>query len=139
MVKKNVLTPVLAGVLGLSIIGSGIGYFVVNKDGGESGVLGGKKEELKASPKFSVMAENVSNTLEKAEKVAKGETDYACEANLNVSFGPAVTAELEEAPKDFGMTVSSKQKGGKEGGYTFHNPKYNKKRRHPAISPFILC
>ena len=33
----------------------------------------------------------------------------------------------------------AEEKGGKEGGYTFHNPKYNKKRRHPAISPFILC
>ena len=117
MVKKNVLTPVLAGVLGLSIIGSGVGYFVVNKDGGgDTGILGGsKKEEVKASPRFSVMAENVSNTLEKAEKIAKGESDYACEADLNMSFGPAVTEELEEAPKDFGMNISSKQKGGKEG------------------------
>ena len=114
MVKKNVLTPVLAGVLGLSIIGSGVGYFLVNKDGGEASILGGK-EEVKASPRFAVMAENVSNTLEKAEKIAKGETDYASEADVNVSFGPALSEELEETPKDFGMKISSKQKGGKEG------------------------
>ena len=114
MVKKNVLTPVLAGVLGLSIIGSGVGYFLVNKDGGEASILGGK-EEVKASPRFAVMAENVSNTIEKAEKIAKGETDYACEADVNVSFGPALSEELEETPKDFGMKISSKQKGGKEG------------------------
>ena len=114
MVKKNVLTPVLAGVLGLSIIGSGVGYFLVNKDGGEASILGGK-EEVKSSPRFAVMAENVSNTIEKAEKIAKGETDYACEADVNVSFGPALSEELEETPKDFGMKISSKQKGGKEG------------------------
>ena len=32
MVKNKVLTPVLAGVLGLSIVGSGLGYYFVNKD-----------------------------------------------------------------------------------------------------------
>ena len=32
MVKKNVLTPVLAGVLGVAVVGSGVGYFVLNKN-----------------------------------------------------------------------------------------------------------
>lgn len=35
MVKNKVLTPVLAGVLGLSIVGSGLGYYFVNKDSNE--------------------------------------------------------------------------------------------------------
>ena len=32
MVKNKVLTPVLAGVLGLSIVGSGLGYYFENKE-----------------------------------------------------------------------------------------------------------
>ena len=43
MVKKNVLTPVLAGVLGLSIVGSGVGYYMVNKDGGNGADKGKSK------------------------------------------------------------------------------------------------
>ena len=32
MVKSKLLTPVLAGVLGVSIAGSALGYVLVNKD-----------------------------------------------------------------------------------------------------------
>ena len=114
MVKKNVLTPVLAGVLGLSIVGSGVGYYVLNKDGGKGADKG--KSSTTASPKISVMAENISNTLSRAQDIATGETDFAYEGTFNISFGTAVTKEMDNAPKDIGMKISSKQKGGNEGG-----------------------
>jgi len=115
MVKKNVLTPVLAGVLGVAVVGSGVGYFVLNKNAD-------KNEKTKSnssvvvSPKLSVMADNITNTLDRAAGIAKGEVDYAYEGSFNISFGPALTKEMPTAPKDFGMTVSSKQKDGNESG-----------------------
>ena len=116
MVKKNVLTPVLAGVLGLSIVGSGVGYYMVNKDGGNGADKGKSKSSTTTSPKITVMAENISNTLSRAQDIATGEVDFAYEGSLNVSFGTAITKEAGTDIKDIGMNVSTKQKGGNEGG-----------------------
>lgn len=116
MVKKNVLTPVLAGVLGVAVVGSGVGYFVLNKNADKENEKTKSNSTVVVSPKLSVMAENISNTLDRAAGIAKGDVDYAYEGSFNVSFGPALTKEMPTAPKDFGMTVSSQQKGGNEGG-----------------------
>ena len=61
MVKNKVLTPVLAGVLGLSIVGSGLGYYFVNKDSNDGKTEGGKA-------KLTQVADNINNTLGTAEK-----------------------------------------------------------------------
>jgi hypothetical protein len=116
MVKKNVLTPVLAGVLGVAVVGSGVGYFVLNKNADKENEKTKSNSTVVVSPKLSVMAENISNTLDRAASIAKGDVDYAYEGSFNVSFGPALTKEMPTAPKDFGMTVSSKQKDGNESG-----------------------
>ncbi|MCR5541685.1 MAG: hypothetical protein K6F71_12830 [Ruminococcus sp.] len=116
MVKKNVLTPVLAGVLGVAVVGSGVGYFVLNKNADKENEKTKSNSTVEVSPKLSVMAENISNTLDRAAGIAKGDVDYAYEGSFNVSFGPALTKEMPTAPKDFGMTVSSKQKDGNESG-----------------------
>ncbi len=117
MVKKNVLTPVLAGVLGVAVVGSGVGYFVLNKNADKASSEKSKNQSsVVVSPKLSVMAENITNTLDKATEIAKGDVDYAYSGSFNISFGPAITKNMPTAPKDFGMTVSSKQKGGNEGG-----------------------
>ncbi len=70
MVKNKVLTPVLAGVLGLSIVGSGLGYYFVNKDSNDGKTEGGKA-------KLTQVADNINNTLGTAEKAIKGELDLA--------------------------------------------------------------
>lgn len=117
MVKKNVLTPVLAGVLGVAVVGSGVGYYVMSKKAdGDANQKSKNESTVVVSPKLSVMAENISNTIDKAAEIAKGDVDYAYEGSFNISFGPALTNNMPTAPKDFGMTVSSKQKGGNEGG-----------------------
>ena len=115
MVKKNVLTPVLAGVLGVTIAGSGVGYYLVNKNADKESEKT-KAETMVVSPKLSVVAENISNTLSRAQDVANGELDYAYEGNVNISFGTAVTNATGMDLKDINMKVSSKQKGGNEGG-----------------------
>ena len=82
MVKNKVLTPVLAGVLGLSIVGSGLGYYFVNKDSNDGKTEGGKA-------KLTQVADNINNTLGTAEKAIKGELDFAYNATATVSFGEA--------------------------------------------------
>lgn len=113
MVKKNVLTPVLAGVLGLSIVGSGVGYFVVNKDADKTGEKT-KNDGVTVSPKLSVMAENISNTLDKAQDIISGEVDYAYEGSVSLKFGEAITKDLDTDIQEFGMSASSQQKAGNE-------------------------
>ncbi len=105
MVKNKVLTPVLAGVLGLSIAGSGIGYYLVNKDGGS-------KDGTLREQKINQVAENINNTVDKAEKIIKGELDYAYDADVTVSFGDGL-AELTggQSFDDIKVSTSSKQKG----------------------------
>ena len=74
MVKNKVLTPVLAGVLGLSIVGSGLGYYFVNKDSNDGKTEGGKA-------KLTQVADNINNTLGTAEKAIKGELDFCLQRN----------------------------------------------------------
>jgi hypothetical protein len=116
MVKKTVLTPVLAGVLGVAVVGSGVGYFVLNKNADKENEKTKSNSTVVVSPKLSVMAENISNTLDRAAGIAKGDVDYAYEGSFNVSFGPALTKEMGTELKEIGMSVSSQQKGGTEGG-----------------------
>lgn len=116
MVKKNVLTPVLAGVLGVAVVGSGVGYFVLNKNADKDNEKTKSQSSIVVSPKLSVMADNISNTIGRAADIAKGDVDYAYEGTFNVSFGPALTKEMGTEMKDIGMSVSSKQKNGNEEG-----------------------
>lgn len=108
MVKNKVLTPVLAGVLGLSIVGSGVGYYFVNKNSDNGNTEGGKA-------KLTQVADNINNTLGKAEKAVKGKLDFAYNANATVSFGEGFTkaAGLEVAP--ISVTTATKQKGSNTG------------------------
>lgn len=115
MVKKNVLTPVLAGVLGVSIVGSGVGYFVLSKDAGKASDKTKSESAVTVSPKISVMAENISNTIGRAQEIADGSADYAYEGKVTYSFGTFVTNNVGTEVKDIGIAMSSKQKNGNEG------------------------
>ena len=104
MVKNKVLTPVLAGVLGLSIVGSGLGYYFVNKDSDDGKTEGGKA-------KLTQVADNVNNTLSTAEKAIKGELDFAYNATATVSFGEGFTEEAGVSLQPISVTTVTKQKG----------------------------
>lgn len=113
MVKNNVLTPVLAGVLGLSLVGGGVGFYMMNKNSSDNGDSGNGSTS-KTSPKLSVMAQNIDNTFEKAEKAAKGELDYSNKAVVKMSFGPAMQKEAGVSYKDIEIDLNAKQKGGNQ-------------------------
>lgn len=104
MVKNKVLTPVLAGVLGLSIVGSGLGYYFVNKDSNDGKTEGGKA-------KLTQVADNINNTLGTAEKAIKGELDFAYNATATVSFGEGFTEEAGVSLQPISVTTVTKQKG----------------------------
>lgn len=104
MVKNKVLTPVLAGVLGLSIVGSGLGYYFVNKDSNDGKTEGGKA-------KLTQVADNINNTLGTAEKAIKGELDFAYNATATVSFGEGFTEKAGVSLQPISVTTVTKQKG----------------------------
>lgn len=104
MVKNKVLTPVLAGVLGLSIVGSGLGYYFVNKDSNDGKTEGGKA-------KLTQVADNINNTLGTAEKAIKGELDFAYNATATVSFGEGFTEKAGVSIQPISVTTVTKQKG----------------------------
>lgn len=104
MVKTNILTPVLAGVLGLSIVGSGLGYYFVNKNADES-------NSNKNNTKLSTVADNINNTLDNAEKAMKGELDFAYDGSVKVTFGDGFTELSGQSISPVSMNISTKQKG----------------------------
>lgn len=97
------LTPVLAGVLGLSIVGSGLGYYFVNKDSNDGKTEGGKA-------KLTQVADNINNTLGTAEKAIKGELDFAYNATATVSFGEGFTEKSGVSLQPISVTTVTKQK-----------------------------
>ncbi len=104
MVKNSVLTPVLAGVLGLSIVGSGVAYYFTNQDSDGEKDEGGKA-------KISQVADNINNTLDNAEKAIKGELDFAYTANATLSFGEGFTEVAGMSVQPVTLTTNTKQKG----------------------------
>ncbi len=89
MIKNKVLTPVLAGVLGVSVVGSGIGYYLVNKDGDK--ML--KPEQTMDTMKLSLtqVEQTVNDNVTDVEKAVKGELDYAYDSSLKITFGEGMT------------------------------------------------
>ena len=115
MIKNKVLTPVLAGILGVSVVGSGVGYYFVNKDGNN----GVKPEETMDSLEFSLaeVENTVNDTVTDVEKAVKGELDYAYDSNLKISFGNGAFSNstgsqyANVSVKPIEINTSVKQKG----------------------------
>lgn len=112
MLKKSVLTPALSGVLAVAVVGSGVGYYnVFVKDKGDAG------EEAKKSGKNSKTAvltvdeaaKTLGTTLDKAQQVAKGETDTGCKATI--SYAAPTDGEIGQLGlKEISMSAEAKQK-----------------------------
>lgn len=113
MVKKNVLTPVLAGVLGVTVAGSGVLYLLDNKSADTSDDKNGSGTKDKVGETaFSRVQDKVESTAEKVEQAIKGELDFAYNGKAEITFGPAVTKELDFMPKPVAIEAKTKQKGG---------------------------
>ena len=105
MVKSKILTPVLAGVLGVAVLGSGVGYYFTKDDANDA----------KNGSKLSQVADNLSNTLDTAEKAISGELDFAYSANATVSFGEGFTSVSGMQLQSIEVNTNTKQKGGNTG------------------------
>ena len=100
MIKNKVLTPVLAGVLGVSVVGSGVGYYFVNKDGAKQNAPAETMDSLKVS--MTQAEKNVNNTVDEVQKAVAGKLDYAYDSNVKISFGEGL----------FGAGLSTGSTGG---------------------------
>lgn len=118
MVKSKILTPILAGVLGVSVAGSAVGYVLVNKD---SDKKDSKKNEV-VSPVDKIKdggivpgftGADVSETIDTAEKAIKGELDFAYDANATLSFGDSFKQMAGVDIGSIGVKTSTKQKNNK--------------------------
>lgn len=102
MVKHSVLTPVLAAVLGVAVVGSGVGYYFTRNS-----------DDTKAKNKNSIqnVADNINNTLDNAKKAVNGELDFSYDATAKITFGQGFTDNGGMALSPISLTTSTKQKG----------------------------
>ncbi|MBR6103038.1 MAG: hypothetical protein IKP95_11460 [Ruminococcus sp.] len=109
MVKRSVLTPVLSGVLAVTVAGSGVLYVMDKKDSDEA------KDTVKTDASNSAFArvkDKVEATAEKVGKAIDGELDFSYSGKLELEFGSAVTKQLGAELKNLSIEASTKQKGG---------------------------
>lgn len=92
MIKNKVLTPVLSGVLAVSVVGSGVGYYFVNK---------GEPEKTMDTMKVSMtqVEQTVNTTMDDVQKAVNGKLDFAYDADLKITVGNS------EAMKNSGVQV----------------------------------
>ena len=83
MIKNKVLTPVLSCVLGASIVGSGLGYYFVNKDNKSESTE--TMDTMKVS--LTEVEQNVNTAVDDVQKAVSGQLDFAYDSNLKISFG----------------------------------------------------
>ena len=80
MIKNKVLTPVLSGVLAVTVAGSGVGYYFVNKDEPEKTM-----DTMKVS--MTQVEQTVNDTVDDVQKAVSGKLDFAYDSNFKITFG----------------------------------------------------
>ena len=119
MIKNKVLTPVLASVLGVSVIGSGVGYYLVNKDSGESAGPKEKMDSMKIS--LTQVEKSVNTATDDVQKAVSGQLDYAYDSSLKFTFGEGMNlsglkttnSDGSQLIKPIEIKTNVKQKGQK--------------------------
>ena len=136
MLKKSILTPVLSGVLAVTVVGSGAYYFMnqksadkdddesssqsqddsskKDKDGGADVDIKVNDAELqagidKAADKLDEVKDGVTDQVDTVTKAMTGDLDYAYNASLTVTPGEVIAGEVDL--KSFAINASAKQKG----------------------------
>lgn len=115
MVKKSLLTPVLSGILAVSVIGSGAYYFVSNNSGSsdDESSSGGKKgknsSDKSVVQKVEDVKDEVKEQAEVIEKAISGELDFSYNASLTFTPGEVITSQADI--KSIALNASAKQKG----------------------------
>ena len=107
MLKKSFLTPVLSGVLALTVVGSGVLYYF-----DRSGEKDGGKDKTNEKG-ISHVSENIGDTIDLAEKAIKGELDFSYSAEAELKLGEGLTKDIGYEVKPFAVSAATKQKGKK--------------------------
>ena len=121
MLKKSVLTPVLSGVLAVSVAGSGFAYYntyVKDGKGSDKNASDGEKT-VKSMLTVDEAAKVLETRIDKAQEVAKGNLDNGAKAVITYS-APQSGSIGELGLKDVTIGVEAKQKDKMSGmDYTF--------------------
>lgn len=109
MLKKSVLTPVLSGVLAVTVVGSGVGYYNVFVKDGDAKTDAKKKDE-KTSKSVVITADEAAKSIEetigKAVQLANGELDAGYKASVTYTMPNSdlgvqnISFDLEAKQKD---------------------------------------
>lgn len=109
--KKSFLTPVLAGVLAVTVVGSGVGYyFTFVKDSDADKDKDSKKDDKQVTLTVDEAAEKIEENLDKAQQIAKGELDIGYSAEVSYTMPAELAAQTGVDIKPFSMTMEAKQK-----------------------------
>lgn len=108
MVKRSVLTPVLSGVLAVTVAGSGALYFLDKKDSDDKA----KNTDGSETSTVKRMFEKVEASADKVEKAIKGELDFAYNGKLELDFGAGFTKQAGVELKPIALEAKTKEKGG---------------------------
>ncbi len=107
MLKSNILTPVLSGVLAVTVAGSGVLYVLDKKDSSKTST------DNKSDTVLAKVSDKINAAAEKIDKTVKGETDTGYSLNAELSFGDFVTKQSGTAPAPISLKADSKVKGTK--------------------------
>lgn len=113
MMKKSFLTPVLSGVLALTVVGSGAAYyFEFVKDSGDGKVKTADESSQSGSVTIDEAAKNIEAQLDKAQQLAKGEYNgaYTAQVAYKPSQSVSDTVGLSTPLSDISVSVEAKQK-----------------------------
>lgn len=107
MLKKSFLTPVLSGVLAVTVVGSGVLYYFDRSGEKDSA------NEKSSEKKISSVSDNIGETIDIASKALKGDLDFSYTADAELKFGEGFTNEIGYEIKPIAVSTATKQKGKK--------------------------
>lgn len=109
MLKTNLLTPVLSGVLAVTVAGSGVLYVLDRNDKNET-------VETSVTDENTVLAkvsDRISGAAASVEKAVKGESESGYTLTADLTFGEVFTELTGTEIKPISLKADSKIKGGK--------------------------
>jgi len=114
MVKSSVLTPILSGVLAVSVAGSGAFIAIDQMKKSDKASESNNKAIVHEVKNTAVkhVEDKINAALDTAEQAIKGELDFAYDTNIEFEFGDAFTDELGTSVKPFTLKTKTAQKGG---------------------------
>lgn len=112
MVKNKVLTPVLAGVLGLSVAGSAVGFAALNKsaDKNDTKPTTSKLFQTDNAP-LAEATQDFQDDLAYVDKIINGDIDFAYDGSVTFTAGKPINNELGYELAPIKLATSAKQKG----------------------------